>query len=307
MAYLNVVRRVFMKTSVNEIDLLDRSLDKHTGSKRRHFMSRLPSLVITMMLITLGVELPAKQASAAPTQITACQTISTPGSYILANNLNANGNCLSIGSSFVTINFNGFAVTGNGTGFGVSATGFPKGIAIRNGTIRNFSIGVSLQSDSLVERMYITDNTVIGVTVEGSSIVRDNIITDNGTGLSAGSSLGPGTIVTGNTVARNFNGVRTGTSSIVIGNVSTSSENGDGFQVGSSSLVINNVSTNNRGSIASGFNVFSLSLVENNTASANGLFGFVVTCPSKVVNNTAGGDGLNLFGSPPCIDKDNLP
>jgi hypothetical protein len=307
-----------MKTSVSEIDLLDRSLDKHralieplenlhTGSKRRNFMSRLPSLVITMMLITLGVELPAKQASAAPTQITACQTISTPGSYILANNLNANGNCLMVNTSFVTINLNGFALRGNGTGFGIAVTGFPKGITIRNGTIRNFSTGVSLESDSLVERMYVTDNTGTGVSVGGSSIVRDNIITDNSTGLSAGSSLTRGTILTGNSVSRNFNGVRAGTGSIVVGNASTINENGDGFQIGSSSLVINNVSTNNPGLIASGFNVFSNSVVENNTASQNGLFGFVVSCPSKVVDNTAGGDGLNLFGSPGCIDKDNLP
>jgi hypothetical protein len=71
--------------------------------------------------------LPAKQSIAAPIQITACQTISTLDSYILANNLNANGNCLTVSSSFVTINLNGFALRGNGTGFGIAALGFPKG------------------------------------------------------------------------------------------------------------------------------------------------------------------------------------
>lgn len=305
--------------TTREIDLLDRGLDKrgalieplenlHTGSKRGNFISRLPSAAIMMMLITLSVALSAKQAMAAPTQITACQTITLPGSYVLANDISAgSGDCLVVNIGFVTIDLNGFSMFGNFTGTGIRGTAFNKGITIRNGSIRNFATGVNLvsNSDSFVERMYVTDNKDSGVLVGGSSIVRDNIITDNGSvGLSVGNSLTRGTILTGNTVARNGIGVEAGTGSIVIGNASTINK-GDGFQIGSDSVVINNVATNNMGSMNSGFNVFANSVVENNAANQNHI-GFTVACPSKVSDNTAGGNGLVLYGSG-CIDKDNVP
>src|SRR5262249_1424025 len=154
-----------------------------------------------------SVELSAKQAMAAPTQITACQTITSAGSYVLANDIfSGSGNCLVVTSSFVTIDLNGFTVFGNSTGVGILGTGGNKGISVRNGSVRSFEQGVNLVStfDSVVERMYVTDNRLFGVLVGGTSIVRDNIITDNGdVGLSVGDSLTRGTILTGNTVARN--------------------------------------------------------------------------------------------------------
>jgi hypothetical protein len=209
----------------------------------------------------------------------------------------------------VTIDLNGFTVFGNSTGVGILGTGGNKGITVRSGSIRSFETGVNLVStfDSVVERMYVTDNALFGVAVGGSSIVRDNIITDNGgVGLSVGNSLTRGTILTGNTVARNSIGVEAGTGSIVNANASTINGNGDGFQIGSDSVVINNVATANMGTISSRFRVFGNSVVENNVADQNQFQGFIVTCPSKVADNTAGGDGILLVGSH-CIDKDNLP
>ena len=59
-------------------------------------------------------------ALAQPTTITACQTISQPGAYVLAANLsNAEGSCLVITASFVTIDLQGFTISGALAGYGV--------------------------------------------------------------------------------------------------------------------------------------------------------------------------------------------
>ena len=96
--------------------------------------------------IALGAILFASTAGARePTPIKACQTISQPGSYELANNLTANGDCLVITADFVTIDLAGFAISGTGgPGFTAISGGNVEGITVRNGSISGFSTGVDL-------------------------------------------------------------------------------------------------------------------------------------------------------------------
>jgi hypothetical protein len=77
---------------------------------------------------------PGPGARAAPIAITACQTISQPGSYVLANDLTSSGACLVIAASFVTINLAGFSINA-GIGISVSSASPVQGIAVRNGSI----------------------------------------------------------------------------------------------------------------------------------------------------------------------------
>ena len=55
------------------------------------------------------------EAAARETKITTCQTISQPGSYELANNLTATGDCLVITADGVTIDLAGFSIVGSNT------------------------------------------------------------------------------------------------------------------------------------------------------------------------------------------------
>jgi hypothetical protein len=51
---------------------------------------------------------PQRASAREPIPIKACQTISQPGSYELANNLTSSGDCLVIAANFVTIDLAGF-------------------------------------------------------------------------------------------------------------------------------------------------------------------------------------------------------
>ena len=81
-------------------------------------------------------------------EIRRCETINQSGSYILVRNLTATGNCLTINTSYVTIDLNGFLISGAagvGTGIlGVAQTSGFEGIAVRNGSISGFATGVDL-------------------------------------------------------------------------------------------------------------------------------------------------------------------
>src|SRR5262245_23311607 len=69
-----------------------------------------------------------------------CRTIDQPGSYRLATNLAAEGNCLVVSAEGVTIDLNGFAIVGNGGGTAIlgvqKAAGIPPArTVVRNGDI----------------------------------------------------------------------------------------------------------------------------------------------------------------------------
>src|SRR5262245_63275897 len=90
---------------------------------------------------------PAVFAAAAPDNINNCRTITQPGSYVLRDNLTASGDCLVVQADFVTIDLNGFVITGNGTGVGITDVNVERrGVTVRNGTLTGFSNGVGLRA-----------------------------------------------------------------------------------------------------------------------------------------------------------------
>jgi hypothetical protein len=159
-----------------------------------------------------------------PTKIKTCQTISEPGSYELANNLVATGNCLEITADFVAIDLAGFLISGGGsTGTAILRSQGGRGISVRNGSILEFVTGVDLGSadGSIVEGLRVFGISRgfggnIGIIANG--IVKDNVVAEfRGGGISA-----TGT-VTGNNVSgiRDF-GISIGEGSTVIGNTAAS-------------------------------------------------------------------------------------
>jgi hypothetical protein len=168
-------------------------------------------------------------------------TISRPGSYTLAGNLNVpNGNttAIEITADHVTLDLNGFAILGPadcsggnpcvnvGTGRGISTPSVRFNLTIRNGTIQGMGReGVYLQGDShLVEYLHVRSNGNHGVWLAssadlGGSIVQHCTVQRNGsvgiyasdgmirhnvvnTNLYAGVGLGRGSAVQ-NLVTRN--------------------------------------------------------------------------------------------------------
>ena len=137
---------------------------------------------VVTLLVIVGVILGTYEPVAAdPKEIKKCQTITKPGAYQVEKNLSAKGDCLVVEANFVTIDLDGFTITGNGTGRGITDDGVArKGITIRNGTITSFSVGVDLGNGSghVVEHVRAIANTD-GLIVGPRSFVNRNIAVEN--------------------------------------------------------------------------------------------------------------------------------
>ena len=209
-------------------------------------MTRPAAFIIALALGAMTLT-PGSGARAEPTAITACQTISQPGSYRLANNLTATGDCLVITTDGVTIDLAGFSISGSGSGTGITAAvgrpGERLGIAVRNGLISRFLIGVDLTgaSGSIVEGLRVFRTIGTGIVADG--IVTRNIV--SGTETHAGDGIEATGVVTWNNASQNVNfGIAAGLGSTLIGNVANN--NGlSGISVACPSNVTDNTAIGN--------------------------------------------------------------
>jgi hypothetical protein len=207
-------------------------------------MSKRPAFF--PIVFALGVTILARAAHAQPAPINNCQTIGVPAAYELTNNLFANGgDCLVIIDHFITINLAGFTIYGAGRNGIVAMPLQPgtllHGIAVRNGSITNFDIGVDLRfaEGSIVEGLQVIGGGV-GILVN-SGIVKGS----TATGLIGGMG-GPGTVFTGNNSSFNqIYGFNINAGSTGIGNTATNNVNG--ILVDCPSNVTDNTAVNNSG------------------------------------------------------------
>ncbi|MGA2408881.1 MAG: right-handed parallel beta-helix repeat-containing protein [Candidatus Binataceae bacterium] len=127
-----------------------------------------------------------KPSSGLPVKIT------KSGSYFLGGNLavtTKTTTAIVVSVSNVTINLNGFTISGVGStataGVGISASGV-TGVIVANGTITGFgSDGISLGSNSTVQNVQIYNNGGDGVNCSTSTAcyVTGSVIVSNKTGL----------------------------------------------------------------------------------------------------------------------------
>lgn len=184
-----------------------------------------------------------------PTTIRACGTIAEPGSYVLDRNIAASGTCLTVTAGYVTIDLNGFVISGDGSGFGVLvtiATSAATGFVLRNGTIDGFYNGIQTSGQlptwpgALIERMTVVNSKSVGL-AGGPMVVRDSLFAGNGNTAIA---LGEDSVALHNHVRGNLAGIHAGIGSTVEGNTVTSNS-GFGISVECPALVIGNSSTGN--------------------------------------------------------------
>lgn len=144
------------------------------------------SIVLLAFLISAN-RAHAKAASAIP--ITTCETISQPGKYVLENNLvikvadpsQEGGDCLVIGSSHVTIDFNGWGITAVCVPYScppdeygpVGGTGIIVGngvdhVMVSNVEVQNFVNGIVVDADR-VSVMGANLEVVTGIILNNAS------------------------------------------------------------------------------------------------------------------------------------------
>ena len=269
---------------------------------------RFREMGFAIILVLTGY---SSDVSAAPKELHKCTTIAESGSYVLSRNLEASGDCLVIAASFVTIDFAGFTISGNGTGACVKDQNIPSVIVVRNGMVTNCQSGIDLHNstDSLVEHMLVIRNgSGVGIAVNTRSAVVENIVNVNGgDGIGVSNGVARGNVVWSN----GGKGIGTGGSSTVIGN--TVAENqGDGIAVGGGTIISENVSNNNQGfGILAGWACGQCggSTVTSNTVVSNfGMAGLSVVCPSNIIGNTAQGNtGPDIVTDSGCNRVNNLP
>ncbi|MFC1696708.1 LamG-like jellyroll fold domain-containing protein [Nanoarchaeota archaeon] len=105
-----------------------------------------------------------------PTPISDCQTISSPGSYEIGQDIDGSGTCLTIASDNVIIDCNGYTInySQSSIGYGINITGY------NNITVQNCNIVQDNSSVSITKGIYMgnaNDNTVseTNITISGKN------------------------------------------------------------------------------------------------------------------------------------------
>jgi len=184
-------------------------------------------------------------------------SVATQGSYYLTANLTANGSTqgITISADNVTLDLNGFALVGGGSGqvAGINVPAAHKNIYIRNGTVRgwtNGGVNASNATNSVIQGLRLSNNSasstffnVAALSIGSGSTVKDCVVAQNPNchGIAAGTACSvSGCVVHGNSAAT---GIRAADSCYVVGNISDS--NGTGIVVGSGNRIESNSCTSN--------------------------------------------------------------
>jgi len=117
----------------------------------------------------------------------ACGTLNTKKRYVLNTSLPSNGTCFNITTNGVFLDFAGYNITGNTTGYGINITGYNDTTIFGGsdkGVISNFSNGlyISSSSNNSFEYFKINNSVQDAILLEGVTSANNNftgIIVDN--------------------------------------------------------------------------------------------------------------------------------
>ena len=124
----------------------------------------------------------AASPSHADTAVSACGTLSSAGNYFLTQNLTATGTCITVSHEGVSLDMKGHSITGNGTGDGISDGGGKfESMAIANGKISNFNVGIGLDTSCcvVIRNVDSSHNTDAGILVGTCCGVLDSVTANN--------------------------------------------------------------------------------------------------------------------------------
>jgi parallel beta-helix repeat protein len=254
------------------------------------------ALALGGALLALG----PTEAEAAPVLIRSCTpayTITEPGRYVLARDLNCPGGGIVVAADNVRLDLGGNTLTGGGAGSGVAALGSEvdpiTGLRVENGTVAGFDDGLVLSNapGARVSRVTATGNVDDGIAVRNSprARLRGNTATRNGgDGIDVGGC--DGCVLAGNRIVGN-------------GDTGIEVESAKGARVAGNTVT---------GNVDDGIDLqggeVDDSLVRGNTITGNGDNGIVVDAGStgnRLAGNRATGNGgpdledVNLPANPP--------
>ena len=129
-------------------------------------------------------------------------TIGQAGSYRLTSTLTPGAaDAIVVSSPDVTVDLNGFALAGPGSSRTGIAADDQDFLTVRNGVVRNFSVGLDVRSHARIEGVTLRSCSSEALMVNGSGgLVTDNLVADN---QSIGLQLAADTAYGGNTLVNN--------------------------------------------------------------------------------------------------------
>jgi parallel beta-helix repeat protein len=135
--------------------------------------------------------------------ITSCAAISAPGRYELSADISANGGCITVTASGVTLDCNGAVLHGSGVGSGIEVTG-ARDVIVRNCSVEGFYNGFrATGAEVLLEGCTAARNTGDGLAAENCSRVDANNSFFLENGRNGFSVSGAGNSTVSASVARN--------------------------------------------------------------------------------------------------------
>lgn len=219
--------------------------------------------------------------------------IRAPGSYRFTGDLSGP---IYVEVGDVTIDLGGFSIRGEGNACeketGIVGFNDANDVTIRNGRIRRMYGGMALPgAGARVERVQVDENCSGGI-VLGTHAFVDAVQARDNPGL-AGIACGHFCRITNSISYRNYEGIVTGTDSIVTGSIAA--DNGTkGIESQPGSLVLHSASSLNGGF---GIRVHDASNVIGSVANQNGSAGIALSATSGAALNTIDGnvDGAGSF------------
>jgi parallel beta-helix repeat protein len=283
----------------------------------------------TVLCAVLLVALSYSHAGAV-TNITACGSFGS-GSYLVINNITAAASttCLTLTANQVTIDLNGFTISGSGNTNGILALG-RNNVTIRNGSVNGFARAIYANgTGNLIDGVRTATGTLNAFTVGDNATIQNSYVTSHlGGGIIAGKNakiinstlnsnsgnmivVSDGAIVSKNNVTNNggssTSAIQMTQNCTVADNVVFKSTFGINATGSFNTIRGNQVTGATEGitavnsSIISGNNTSSNTdngieagtdnLVSGNTVNANQGVGIVIADRSQVLNNVVNGSG----------------
>ena len=170
--------------------------------------------------------------------------ISQPGSYFLTGNLTVttgNPSAIQIAASDVSIDLDGFALSGSNTGYdGIAVSGVRTRLTVRNGNLHDWSnAGIDFaasptdyatQSD--IEDLQVSTGNV-GIWVNSGTTVRRVSVENEGTGISLDDTgnVYAGGLIEDCTASKNFHGILVNANNVTVRNCAVDSNTSIGVLV----------------------------------------------------------------------------
>jgi len=237
--------------------------------------------------------------------------ITSPGLYYLANNLTLSSpdlNAITVGADDVTIDLNGFCLTGPGKGSGTLNSGIRlfgtrSNVEIRNGSIKAFGFkGIKFENlctgiRVVGVRVRDTGNSGIDLPGSGNLAMDCTVINAGSNGIDVGnSSLVKGSQVVGSS----FSSIKIVNGSTAMGNTVIGSVFGISAETGS--MVTDNTVT---GTSDLAINCLDKCTITRNTAYNNSGTGISAGTYCTIINNTS--DGLTYGNYGTVVDNTVTP